>query len=103
MKHSDPAWGDNNLIPVAVWAVTSIKDEVSGNGLQIAAAATGGTHIATWKDRSIQSAMDAIGDELHSQYLLTYTPTGTDAEGYHEIKVEVDSANLSTVAPRLLP
>ncbi|MGB2668879.1 MAG: VWA domain-containing protein [Candidatus Acidiferrum sp.] len=94
MKPTDPGSGDNNLIPVAVWAVTNIRDEISGNSLQIAAAATGGTHIAIWKDRSIQSAIDAIGGELHSQYLLMYTPTGTDAEGYHEIKVEVDNVNL---------
>lgn len=94
MKPTDPGWGDNNLIPVAVWAVTNIRNEISGNSLQIAAAATGGTHIATWKDHSIQSAIDAIGGELHSQYLLMYTPTGTDAEGYHEIKVKVDNVNL---------
>ncbi len=94
MKPTDPGWGDHNLIPVAVWAVTNIRDGISGNGLQIAAAATGGTHFATWKNRSIQSAIDAIGGELHSPYLLTYTPTGTDAEGYREIKVEVDNQNL---------
>ncbi|MGB7729764.1 MAG: VWA domain-containing protein [Candidatus Acidiferrum sp.] len=40
MKPADPGWGNNNLIPVAVWAVTNIRDEISGNGLQIAAAAT---------------------------------------------------------------
>ena len=94
MKPTDPDWGQLNLIPIAVWAVTNIKDQISTNGLQIAAAATGGTHIATWKGRSIQSAIDAIGGELHSQYLLMYTPTGTDTEGYHEIKVEVHKSNL---------
>ncbi len=94
MKPTDPGWGDNNLITVALWAVTNIRDGISGNSLQIAAAATGGTPIATWKDRSMQSAIDAIGGELHSQYLLMYTPTGTDAAGYHEIKVEVDNVNL---------
>jgi VWFA-related protein len=94
MKPSDPGWGDNNLIPLAVWAVTDIKDQIHNNGLQIAAAATGGTHFATWRDRSIQAAIDEIGGELHSQYLLMYTPTGT-TEGYHEIKVELDKSNVS--------
>ena len=94
MKLSDPGWGDNNLIPVAIWAVTNIKDQIFRNGLQIATTATGGTHFATWRDRSIQGAIDEIGGELHSQYLLMYTPTGTNAEGYHEIKVEVDKTNL---------
>jgi hypothetical protein len=35
---------------------------------------------------------------MHSQclllYTLRYTPTATDAEGYHESKVDVDRANL---------
>jgi len=66
MKPSDPGWGDDNLIPLAVWAVTNIKDQILKNGLQIATAATGGTHFATWRDHSIQSAIDEIGGELHS-------------------------------------
>lgn len=94
MKPSDPGWGDNNLIPLAVWAVTNIKDQILKNGLQIATTATGGTHFATWRDRSIQTAIDEIGGELHSQYLLMYTPTGTNPQGYHDIKVEVDKSNL---------
>lgn len=94
MKPTDPGWGDNNLIPVAVWAVTNIRDQISGNGLQIAAVATGGSHIATWRDRSMQSAIDSIGGELHSQYLLMYAPTGINSSGYHEIKVQVDKPNL---------
>jgi VWFA-related protein len=94
MKPTDPDWGDNNLIPLAVWAVTNIKDQIHNNGLQIATTATGGTHFATWRDRSIQAAIDEIGGELHSQYLLIYTPTAT-TEGYHEIKVDVDKPNVS--------
>jgi hypothetical protein len=94
MKPGDPGWGSNNWIPLAVLAVTNIKHQVSGNSLQLAAVATGGTLFPTWKDHSIQSAIDEIGGELHSQYLLMYVPTGTDAYGYHEIKVEVDKNDL---------
>jgi VWFA-related protein len=94
MKPGDPGWGSNNWIPLAVLAVTNIKHQVSGNSLQLAAVATGGTLFPTWKDHSIQSAIDEIGGELHSQYLLMYVPTGTDAYGYHEIKIEVDKNDL---------
>lgn len=98
MKPTDPGWGDNNLIPLAVWAVTNIKDQISGTGLEITATATGGSHLDTWRNRSIETAIGEIGGELHSQYLLTYTPTGTTADGYHEIKVEVDQADLKVKA-----
>lgn len=87
-------YGTIDLMALAVWAVSHIKDQIAGNSLQVAAAATGGAHMATWKDRSVESAIDEIGAELHSQYVLTYTPTGTDAGGYHEIKVDVDQPGL---------
>lgn len=50
--------------------------------------ATGGAHLSTFKDRSIEKALDQIGGELHAQYNLSYTPAGTEMIGYHEIKIE---------------
>jgi VWFA-related protein len=87
-------YGTIDLMALAVWAVTHIKDKITASGLQVASVATGGAHMATWKDRSVENAIDAIGAELHSQYVLTYTPTGTDVGGYHEIKVEVDQPGM---------
>ncbi len=87
-----------DLLALAIWAVMHVKDQITNSGLAIAATATGGAHLATWKDRSIEKAIDEIGGELHSQYMLTYTPTGTDAPGYHEIKVDVDRADLKVRA-----
>jgi hypothetical protein len=58
--------------------------------LELAAAGTGGAHLATFKDRSIETALDEIGGELHSQYSLSYAPTGTNDSGYHEIKIGID-------------
>ena len=86
------------MLALAIWAVTHAKDQITNSGLAIAATATGGAHLATWKDRSIEKAIDEIGGELHSQYMLTYTPTGTDALGYHEIKVDVDRKDLKVRA-----
>jgi VWFA-related protein len=87
-----------DLLALAVWAVMHVKDQITNSGLAIAATATGGAHLATWKDRTIEKAIDEIGGELHSQYMLTYTPTGTDAPGYHEIKVDVDRKDLKVRA-----
>jgi VWFA-related protein len=80
---------------LAVWAVMHAKDKVTAHQLEIAAAATGGEHVKAWKDRSLEKLLDEIGGELHSQYTLTYAPTGTDAEGYHEISVKVDRKDLT--------
>ncbi len=78
-----------DLMALAVWAVTHIKDQVSAHALELAAAATGGAHFATFKDRTIEKALDEIGGELHAQYTLSYSPTGTSEDGYHEIKVSL--------------
>jgi len=79
--------GSGDLGQAIIWAVKHTKDKVKGNPLELAAAGTGGAHLATFKDRSIEKAIDQIGGELHAQYSVSYAPTGTNADGYHEIKV----------------
>jgi VWFA-related protein len=86
----DTRYGSGDLSQAVVWAVQHIGDKIKGNPLELATAGTGGTHLPTFKDRSIENAIDEIGGELHSQYSVTYTPTGTNDAGYHEIKVTVD-------------
>ena len=83
----DARYGSGNLMDAVVWAVQHVKDKVAANPLEVATAGTGGAHLATFKDRSLEKAIDEIGGELHSQYSVSYTPTGTSDMGYHEIKV----------------
>lgn len=90
-------YGSADLMAAAVWLVQHIAGQVKGNPLAVASAATGGEHLSTFKDRSIENAIDEIGGELHSQYTISYTPTDADVTGYHEIKVSVvrnDAKNL---------
>jgi len=82
-------YGNIDLMAAAVWVVQHIHDQVKGNVLEVAATATGGVHLPTFKDRSIEKAIDEIGGELHSQYTISYTPKGADTAGYHEIKVNI--------------
>jgi VWFA-related protein len=93
---SQPQGAD--LLALAVWAVQHVKDKITSHALELAATATGGAHLATWKDRSIEKALDEIGGELHAQYTLSYTPSGTEADGYHEISVVVDRKELTVRA-----
>jgi VWFA-related protein len=94
-------YGNIDLMALAVWAVQHIHDQVKDHALELAATATGGAHLSTFKDRSIEKAIDEIGGELHSQYTISYTPTASDAIGYHEIKVNIvrhDAKNLKVRA-----
>src|SRR5712664_4177142 len=94
-------YGNIDILAAAVWAVQHVHNQIKDHALEVAAAATGGAHLSTFKDRSIEKAIDEIGGELHSQYTISYTPTGIDAAGYHEIKVNVirnDAKNLQVRA-----
>lgn len=89
-EEEDPRLNNTlDLMALAVWAVSHAKDAVSAHALEVAAAATGGAHFATFKDSTLEKALDEIGGELHTQYTLSYSPAGTSEEGYHEIKISL--------------
>jgi VWFA-related protein len=92
-----------DLLALAVYVIQHAQNAVRDHALEVAAAATGGTHLSTFKDRSIEKAIDEIGGELHSQYSLSYTPTGSNDFGYHEIKVNVDRKGTKGLKVRARP
>src|SRR5258706_3718317 len=82
--------GNIDLLALAVWVVQHATDVVKDRPLEVATVATGGMHQSTFRDKSIENAVDAIGGELNAQYTLSYRPTGSDSAGFHQIKVTVD-------------
>jgi len=82
--------GNIDLLGLAEWAVRNATAVVKDHPLEVAATATGGTFQSTFKESTIEKAVDAIGGELNSQYMLSYRPTGTENPGYHTIKVTVN-------------
>jgi VWFA-related protein len=83
-----------DLLGLAIWAVEHADNKVKDHAMEVACTATGGAHLSTYKDRTIEKVIDEIGGELHSQYTISYAPNDSDAVGYHEIKVDVDRKNL---------
>lgn len=90
--------GNIDILGLAIWLIQRAQNGLQETSLEVAAIATGGMNISTFRDRSIEQAIDAIGGELHAQYSLTYTPQGTNPTGYHEIKVQVSRAGLNVRA-----
>lgn len=82
--------GTIDLLGIAESAVRNVKAVVKDHPLEVAAAGTGGTFQSVEGDRTIEKAVDNIGGELNSQYILSYRPVGSDLAGYHQIKVTVD-------------
>jgi len=79
-----------DVLALAEWTVQHVKAIVKDRPLEVATAATGGLNQSTFRDHSIENAIDAIGGELNSQYTLSYHPTDSDILGYHHITVTVD-------------
>jgi len=81
-----------DLIALAQVIVQQAKSAETKHALEVAAVATGGSYYSTFKGRSIESALDEIGGELHSQYMLSYSPPRSDDGndfGYHKISVSL--------------
>lgn len=58
------------------------------NDLSVVTSETGGRQIPFRKLRDLEAGVSAIGEELHTEYVLSYTP-GRYEPGYHRVRVEV--------------
>ncbi|MBZ5660886.1 MAG: VWA domain-containing protein [Acidobacteriia bacterium] len=82
--------GNVDVGALAELAVRNAASVVISEPLEVATAATGGMFQSTFRGRSIENALAAIGGDLNAQYTLTYEPTKSDQPGYHEIRIIVD-------------
>jgi VWFA-related protein len=59
---------------------------------------TGGRYFDTKKKEDLGEIYGLIADELHGQYLLTYTPDQVDNDGgYHKIALKANNGDLTVV------
>ena len=100
---TDDAMSGVDLTGAAKIAIQQGKNQVRDQPLKAAAAATGGLHLDTYSDQSIQKAIDQIGGELHSQYNISYAPTDATASGYHQIKITLDGKQAKDLTVRARP
>ncbi|HYM11236.1 MAG TPA: VWA domain-containing protein [Bryobacterales bacterium] len=78
-----------NTLPYIVEAVRGVKNLIFNDPMQLLTEGTGGKQIATFTESGLEDAITTIGEELRSQYLLSYRPNNLDTGGFHTIHVEV--------------
>jgi VWFA-related protein len=83
-----------NYIPVFVDIFKAVKSVFVDDTLDVFTRFTGGREYSFVGERSLEKAVSGISDELHSQYLLSYSPNDQTEGGFHEIKVVVNRPNL---------
>ena len=60
--------------------------------------ASGGRSWSATSDRQLRELFTHALDEMRARYLLTYTPSGVNAPGWHELKVKVKNQRADVTA-----
>ena len=77
------------FIPLMVELLKDVKAIFKDNPVELFTKGTGGSEFSFYKQRGLEQAITKIGDELHSQYLISYSPNNKLEGGFHQIQVEV--------------
>lgn len=96
---ADQVLGAARRLRPAVYAVTS-PDADGGGFLNDLATATGGRRLNVDSLDRLSETFTAVLRESKERYLLSYTPTGVDAEGWHELVVRVPGRDNVEVSAR---
>ncbi len=75
--------------PDYIGAIGEIARLGKTNDADAFAKATGGRHLAFLKQRSLEADISRLGEEIHSQYLLSFVPQESNNTGLHHIEVHV--------------
>jgi VWFA-related protein len=77
------------FVPLFVEIFKSTKAIFIDNPIELYTKASGGKEYAFVRQNALEDAVNDIGTELHSQYLITYNPNNKDIGGFHEIDVRI--------------
>ena len=77
------------FVPFMVDLLKDAKDIFNGNPLELFTKGTGGSEFGFYRQRGLEEAIQRIGEELHSQYLISYSPNNKAEGGFHQISIDV--------------
>jgi VWFA-related protein len=81
--------GSAQFVPLMVEVFKDAKAIFVQNPSEVFTRGTGGEQFGFVRQRGLEDAIERIGTELHSQYLISYNPNNKDEGGFHQISVEV--------------
>jgi len=90
----DQLYNTGNFIPLFVEIFKSVKSIFVDDALDVFTRYTGGKEYSFVSQRDLEKVTTALGEELHSQYLLSYSPNNQEEGGFHDIRVTVNRPNL---------
>lgn len=92
--------GSAQFIPLMVEIFKDTKSIFVDNPVEVFTRGTGGAEFGFGKQRGLEEAIEKIGAEIHSQYLISYNPNNKEQGGFHEIVVDVSNREANKVRTR---
>ncbi len=86
-KGLDDAWNDVPMSNTLIYWLNAGRGAMPEDPVPAITRYSGGRVYAIANERALEHAITQIGDEIHGQYLLSYTPAHTNATGFHRIRV----------------
>jgi VWFA-related protein len=79
-----------DLLPMIQQIYGGAKDLIIKNPLAVLTGYSGGEQYTLMNRESLEQAVRKMGEEIHGQYLLSFTPVNTPESGYHKIRVALN-------------
>ena len=81
--------GSAEFLPLMVELFKDVKAIFKDNPVELFTKGTGGSEFSFYRQHGLEDAIQRIGEELHSQYLISYNPNNKEEGGFHHITVGV--------------
>ena len=78
-----------DFLPLMIELYKDAKAIFKANPVQVFTRGTGGAQFSFFRERGLEEAISKLGEELHSQYLISYNPNNKLDGGFHQITVTV--------------
>jgi VWFA-related protein len=79
------------FMPLLIEIYRDAKAIFKRNPVEVFTAGTGGSQFSYYRRNGLEEAIQRIGEQLHSEYLISYNPNNKLDNGFHQISVYVNS------------
>jgi len=92
MQETGSLGGSAEFVPAMVEVFKDTKAIFKQNPAEVFTRGTGGVQFGFARQHGLEDAIQRLGADLHSQYMISYNPNNKDQGGFHSISVTVTGA-----------
>jgi len=89
MQATGSLGGSAEFVPLMVEVFKDAKAIFKQNPSEVFTRGTGGEQYGFMRQHGLEDAIEDLGANLHSQYMISYSPNNKEQGGFHEITVEI--------------